>query len=239
MILLRSLLFNIAFYVWTVFSNLAFVWALACPPRWTVLGQRLWAQGVLFLCRAIAGVRMEVRGREHLPNGPVIVAAKHQSAWDTLVWHALLDDPAIVMKKELLSIPIYGGYARKARMIAVDRGAGPSAMRGLIRDGKAAAERNSPIVIFPQGTRVAPVASAPYQPGIAALYKALNIPVVPVALNSGSFWPRRSFLRRPGTIVLEYLPPIAPGLARDAFMTELESRIEGATARLEAKPSSL
>jgi 1-acyl-sn-glycerol-3-phosphate acyltransferase len=231
MTLLRSLFINVAFYAWSVLMNVGCVWVLAGPPLWTVRAQRAWAQGVLLILR-LGGIGIEVRGRHNLPAGACIVACKHQSAWDTIVWHALLDDPAIVMKKELLSIPFYGWYSVKARMIPVDRKAGASAMRAMLRAAQAAADLGRPIVIFPQGTRVAPGAAAPYQPGVAALYRGLNLPAVPVALNSGRFWPRRGFLRRPGTVVLEFLEPIPPGLARDAFMAALEARTEDAANAL-------
>ncbi|HEX9569826.1 MAG TPA: lysophospholipid acyltransferase family protein, partial [Rhodospirillales bacterium] len=186
----------------------------------------------------LAGIGYEVRGRERLPEPPCILAVKHQSAWDTLIWHLIADDPAIVMKRELLALPIYGAYCRKTEMIAVDRKAGASAMRAMLEAARAAAAAGRPIVIFPQGTRTAPgtpTAAAPYLPGVSALYRGLGLPVVPVALNSGLFWPRRSFLRRPGRIVLEYLEPIPPGLPRAAFMAELEGRIETATRRLEVE----
>jgi 1-acyl-sn-glycerol-3-phosphate acyltransferase len=139
------------------------------------------------------------------------------------------------MKKELMLIPVYGWLARKQRMIPIDRKAGASALRGLLRAAEAAKGEGRQIVIFPQGTRVAPGADAPYQPGVAALYARLGCPVVPVALNSGCFWPRRSFVKYPGRIVIELLEPIPPGLAKGAFLAELERRIETATARLEAE----
>jgi 1-acyl-sn-glycerol-3-phosphate acyltransferase len=175
-----------------------------------------------------------VRGDLSLLRQPVIVACKHQSAWDTFIFYLLARDPAYVMKKELMLIPVYGWLARKQRMIPIDRKAGAGALRGLLRAAEAALAERRQIIIFPQGTRVAPGASAPYQSGVAALYGRLGCPVVPVALNSGCFWPRRSFIKYPGRIVLELLPPIAPGLPKAKFMAELERGIETATARLEA-----
>lgn len=238
MLLLRSLAFNLAFYLWTAIMVLGYVPALAGPYQRIVAGQRRWAGHVVWLMRRLAGIDYEVRGQQHLPPGGCIVAAKHQSAWDTLIWHRILDDPAMVMKAELLKIPVYGALCRKSRMIAVDRRGGAKAMRTMLEQTRRALSEGRPIVIFPQGTRTAPgtpIRAAPYLPGVAALYRGLGVPVVPVALNSGQFWPRRSFLRHPGTIVLEYLPPIAPGLAREAFMAELQARIEIGTARLEAE----
>ena len=233
---IRSNLFNLLFYTWTVCMVIGFAPALLLPYQATVWGQRRWARGINFLMRLSAGIHIEYRGLEHRPHGGAIVAAKHQSAWDTMIWHAILDDPAIVLKKELLSVPIYGWMCRKTRMIAVDRKAGTKALRAMLQDGRAAVALGRPIVIFPQGTRTATGASAkdvPYQPGVSALYRGLDVPVVPVALNSGLFWPRRQFMRRPGTIVLEFLEPIAPGLPRKEFDALLQERIETATSALE------
>lgn len=232
MILLRAIAFQIAFWVWSTVINLAWLPSLLMSPMATVRGQTIWAQGVMVLLRVLAGIRYELRGRENIPPGAVLIAAKHQSAWDTMIFHIIARDPAIVMKAELLKIPIYGWYCRHSRMIPIDRDTGSKALRAMVDAAKAAAAEERPIVIFPQGTRVAPDASAPYLPGIAALYRQLGIPVVPVALNSGVFWPRRSIRRKPGTIVLEYLPPIEPGLNRKDFMARLEGAIEPASRHL-------
>jgi len=210
--------------------------ALLLPYQVTVWGQRQWARGVNFLMALTIGIHVEYRGLEFKPKESAIIAAKHQSAWDTLVWHIILDDPAIILKRELLLIPIYGWLCRKSRMIAVDRKAGPKALRAMLDKAKSAVKMRRPIVIFPQGTRVSPgtlVKDSPYQPGVSALYRMLDVPVVPVALNSGQFWPRRRFTRRPGTIILEFLQPIAPGLPRKEFDAVLEKRIENATKALE------
>jgi 1-acyl-sn-glycerol-3-phosphate acyltransferase len=238
MLMLRSTAFNLAFYLWTTLIVLAYIPGLWQPHHVIVSGQRRWARHVTRLLRWLAGIDYEVRGQEHLPAGGVIIASKHQSAWDTLIWHLIVDDPAVVMKAELLKIPIYGGYCRKSRMIAIDRQGGSKAMREMVAQARAAFAEGRPIVVFPQGTRTrpgSPAGEVPYLPGVAALYRGTRAPVVPVALNSGLFWPRRGFLRRPGTIVLEYLEPIPPGIERRTFMAELEERIETATARLEAE----
>ncbi len=226
---LRSLAFNVTFYFWTAIMVFAFVPALLGPARWVVWGQRQWAAGNMWLMKVLAGIDVEVRGRERLPDGPMIVASKHQSAWDTFAYHVFLDDPAIVLKKELLRLPLYGWYCRKTKMISVDRKGGSTALRAMLRAGREVAAEGRPLLIFPQGTRTAPGMTLPYQPGTAAFYKDLAVPVVPVALNSGLFWPRRRFLRQPGTIVIEFLPPIDPGLDRKQFTAELERRIEHGT----------
>lgn len=232
MLALRSALFHLWFWSLSVAMTIAFLPALALPRGVTVWGVEGWVSGILWGLRIFAGIRHEVRGREHLPAGPVLFAAKHFCMWDTLIPHVLLKDPATILKRELLSVPLYGWYARKLAMIPVDRGAHARALKAMVAAAKDRAGAGRTIVIYPEGTR-RPVGAAPdYKPGVAALYGQLGLPCVPVALNSGLHWPRQGYLMRPGTIVLELLPAIPPGLKRDAFMAELEQRIETATHRL-------
>ena len=233
---LRSALFNVLFFAFTVLALLLSLPLLVFPtPAIALWVARTWARGVFFLLRWVVGLRWELRGPHELLRPGVLVASKHQSAWDTIVFFRLLDRPTYVMKQELMRIPIYGWISRRQGHIAVDRKACAAAIRGLLRAARVAFENGRAIVIFPQGTRVAPGATAPYQPGIVGLYSALGVPVVPVALNSGLFWGRRSFVKRPGTIVIEVLPEIPAGRERTEFLGELETRIEAATARLEAE----
>jgi 1-acyl-sn-glycerol-3-phosphate acyltransferase len=235
MIAVRSLLFNVTFYIWTTFMLVICLPILIFDRKITVRCQKFWANGVLWMMRSLVGITLDIRGRQHLGPASAIIASKHQSAWDTLIWHVIVDDPAVVMKSELLWIPIYGWYSLKAEMIPVNRDGGASTLKAMIRSAQKAAHQRRPIIIFPQGTRTAPGAHEPYQPGVVALYRGLNLPVVPVALNSGFFWPRRSLKRNPGTIVVKFLPPIAPGLDRKKFMTALEEKIETATDTLETE----
>ncbi len=235
MLWLRSTIFNIAFYVWSALSAIAHIPTVAMPVGVLARGMWRWGRDINWLLRHLMGIEMEVRGAENLPAGPALVAAKHQSAWDTVIWLHLITWPAIVMKKELAWIPFYGQLCLKARMVLVDRSAGGRAMKKMIRDARAAVADGRKVVIFPQGSRAAPRASTaekPYLPGVAGLYRALGVPVVPVATNSGVFWPRRAWLRRPGTIVVEYLPPIEPGLDRESFMARLEQVIETRSTEL-------
>lgn len=234
MILLRSLLFNVAFYLFTALMALLGLPMLLAPRRWAAGYGRFWAKGVLELLGCFAGLTHEVLGAANLPPGPVIIAMKHQSAWDTLAVPVVFADPAIVLKRELMLIPFYGWYLWKAGMIAIDRGAGASALKRMVAAGERIAAEGRAIVIFPEGTRTAPGTQQPYQPGVAALYRQLGLPLVPVAVNSGVFWGRRHFAKRPGRITMEILPPIPPGGDRRAVMAELEGRIEAATARLVA-----
>lgn len=230
MLVLRSLLFNIAFWLWTVlatFAGLAVIWG---PRRWTLAVGRLWGAGTMRLLALICGLRYEVRGR--IPAAPAIVASKHQSAWDTLIFPVLLRDPAYVLKRELMAIPLLGLCFRRAGHIAVDRRKGGAALRGMVRDARRAVAEGRSIVIYPEGTRTAPGARRLYQPGALALYAQLKLPLAPVALNSGLFWGRRGFLKRPGRIVIEFLEPLPPGGERRTVMAELERRIETASDRL-------
>ena len=191
-----------------------------------------WSAGNGVLLRLIAGVHVEIRNREYRPTGPAIIASKHQSEWEAHVFLHELDDPAYVIKKELSLVPGYGWFSAKVNMIFVDRYGGGKSLRALVRGARKAVARGRPIVIFPEGTRVKPGGKLPYRPGVAALYGALDVPVVPVVLNSGMHWPKGSFRRYPGTIVMAYLPPIPPGLPRRDFMERLESSMEEASHRL-------
>ena len=235
MSLLRSLAFNLLFWLWTTVAVLGMSPMLLGPPRWSSRAQFVWAAGTEFLARHVLGIRFRVRGRENIPAGAVIVACKHQSAYETIVMSLMLPNPAVVMKRELLAIPIYGWYSLRMGMIPVDRSASSLAMRQMLRAAERAAAENRAIVIFPEGTRTAPGAAPHYLPGVAGLYRHLNLPVVPVAIDSGLLWGRNAFRKHPGTVTFQYLPPIMPGLDRRAFMAELEERIESATAALLAE----
>jgi 1-acyl-sn-glycerol-3-phosphate acyltransferase len=235
MTLVRSLTFNLALYLFTALEAILGLPVLLMSRRTGSRFGSSWAAAILKICGWTVGLTHEVRGRENLPKGPAIIAMKHQSAWDTFAVAVIFEDPAIVLKRELIWIPFYGWYLWKAGMISVDRKAGAPALRKLVAASKKAAAMGRPIVIFPEGTRTAPGARRPYQPGVAALYRQLELPLVPVAVNSGVFWGRRRFVKRPGRIAVEILPPFAPGGDRKAVMAELEARIEAATARLVAE----
>lgn len=227
--MIRAILFNVAFYVTTLLFLVLGSWLLFMPRRWAMLGFRAHAVTSVWLLHRIAGTRLEVRGRENLPPGPVLVAAKHQSAFDTFGLVSLMRDPAMIMKQELMWIPLYGWFAQKFGMIFVRRTAGPSALRRMARDAVERAGMGREIVIFPEGTRRPPGAPPDYKPGVILLYETLQIPCCPIALNSGLFWPRRSMLRYPGTIVVDFLDPIPAGLSREQFATRLQGAIESAS----------
>jgi 1-acyl-sn-glycerol-3-phosphate acyltransferase len=231
----RSLAFNVIFFSGTAVM-LLLMWVLLPFPYMAI--QRtvtLWGRAMRWLLRTVVGLGFEVRGRENVPDGPAVFACKHQSAWDIFIFYAIVRDPAYVLKKELMRIPFWGWYATKVHVIVVDRKGGGAALKRMTRAALAALTAGRHVVIFPEGTRTAPGQRRPYQPGVFAIYAEGAAPVVPVAVNSGLFWGRRSFVKRPGVVTLEILPAMPPGLDRRAFMAELENRIESATARLVAE----
>jgi 1-acyl-sn-glycerol-3-phosphate acyltransferase len=236
--MLRSILFAAAFYIATALYLLLGSPLLLGPRSWAMAGLRSHAGTCLWLLRAIVGTRMEVRGREHLPAGACLVAAKHQSAWDTFALVLLFRDPALVMKAELMHVPFYGWFSRKFGMIPIKRETGPSALRELVRAARARIAAGREVLIFPEGTRRAPGAPPDYKPGVVLLYESLGVPCVPLALNSGLYWPRRRLDRYPGTIVVEFLAPLPPGLRRAEFKALLQQRIEEASARLIAEAAA-
>ena len=232
---LRSLLFNILMYVWTGLLCVLLLWTLLLPKAGFLAVIRWYLRTLTFLEKTVLGLDYRVEGLENLPDGPVLIAAKHQSMWETMKLHLIFDDPAVILKRELLSIPLWGWYARKADQIAVDRGGKGRAIASLIEGGRRIAAQNRPIVIFPQGTRVAPGRDLPYRAGVFALYDALDLPVVPMALNSGVFWGRRAFRKNAGTITVQFLEPIPPGLGRDGLAERLRPALEQASDRLAAE----
>lgn len=232
MTMLRSALFNLIFLGGTALVVLLGTPLLVLPPRVLIAYVRLWARGVIALLRILCGIRVSVTGLEHIPPGGAIIAAKHQSAFDTLVWLVLLPNCVYVLKKELLDIPVWGWLARRCGHVAVDRKAGAKALRGMVREAQARLAEGRPLVIFPEGTRTAPGERVPYQPGVAALASATHAPVVPVATDSGRCWGRRAFRKPPGVIHIAVLPPLPAGLPRTALMAALEAAIEDESARL-------
>lgn len=232
---LRSYLFAIAFYVTTALFLLLGSWLLFGPRRWAMEGLRLHGLASLWLLKVIAGTRMDVRGREHLPQGACLVVSKHQSAWDTFALVPLFRDPAIVLKDELKWIPFYGWFCIKFEHILVKRDRAAVALKALVEEARGRVAQGREVVIFPEGTRRMPGAAPDYKPGYVALYEGLGVPCIPLALNSGLYWPRRSLKRVPGAIVVQFLEPIPPGLPRKAFKLELERRLEEASNALLAE----
>jgi len=233
-IFLRSLVFNILFYVvflcWVVVALPTFL-----MPRSAMLRvASWWAASNVFLMRAICNIRVEFRGVEKIPKGPLIVASKHQSMWETISLLRFFEAPFFAVKRELKFIPIFGLFLIKTNMIAIDRSTGARALMKMARRAAGEVRRGRQFVIFPEGTRTAPGAPPKYKSGIALIYADCGVPCLPVALNSGLFWPRRTFMRYPGTLVVEFLDPLPPGLSREEFLARLKSTIEETSDRLVA-----
>lgn len=235
MILVRSLTFIAAYYIYSTLVALLMIPLFLAPRAWVTHVLTWYGAGTTFLLRVICNIRTEVRGREHLPRGAALIAAKHQCMFDIFGSFAFLPDACFVTKKELMIIPFLGWYAKKGGMIVVDRDGHANALRKLLADARDRFKDSRQLVIFAEGTRKAPGAEPDYKPGIAALYRDLEMPVIPMALNTGVHWPAHGVMRYPGTIVFEFLPAIPPGLKRGEFMREMETRIETATNALIAE----
>jgi len=223
---IRSALFNILFWLWIGVLGLACLPFVCLYPPLASIVARTWARGSLWLLRVLCGITHEVRGREYIPAYPAIVASKHQSAWDTVVFWALLPHPSYVLKRSLIYLPVFGWYLVLLKCIYIDRESGASAMKRMLREAKARAQDGRSIVIFPEGTRIAPGMPSTYHPGVAALYQHLGLPVIPVALNSGLCWRKNAFIKQPGKITIEFLPPISAGLKSREFLAQLNEKIE-------------
>lgn len=228
MAFLRSLLFTLIFYPATLLCVLASFPASLLGTRALRAVPHLWVRIHRWCARYILGIRTRIEGAP--PHGAVLVAAKHQSMYETMELVLLLDEPALVMKRELSDIPLWGWVARRYGIIPVDRAGGGAALRRMMRAAEAAIAEGRSIVLFAEGTRVPTGAQPPLQPGFAGLYRALKLPVVPLALDSGRLWPPRRFVKRPGTITFRFGDPIAPGLKRE----EIEARVHAAINTLES-----
>jgi 1-acyl-sn-glycerol-3-phosphate acyltransferase len=234
-IVARSLLFNALFYLNITIRMIVALPTILLPYSFLHGVLRRYASSTLWFLRVVCGTGAEWRGREKLPSGPYIVACKHQSLWETFALFMLLPDPTYVLKRELMWLPLFGWLATKARMIPVDRGSHAKALASMIAAARREAAGGRQIVIFPEGTRRPPGAKPRYLPGVAFLYAELGLPCVPIALNSGLFWPRRSLRRHPGTVLVEVLDAIPPGLEKREFLMRLQNATEQATARLVAE----
>lgn len=232
---LRTILFNLCFYVNTILYMIVCLPVLVMPgrgPLWRIVHS--WTAVNLWFLRTICGITVEFHGVERIPKGALLVASKHQSTAETYALLKLFSDPTYILKRELMWIPIFGWYCLKARLIPVNRGARGGMMAAMAESARKEIARGRQIIIFPEGTRRPVDAEPGYKYGVAYLYGELNVPCLPVALNAGLYWPRRSWHMRPGVIRIECLEPIQPGLHPDAFLTRLQNEIEPATARLVA-----
>jgi 1-acyl-sn-glycerol-3-phosphate acyltransferase len=230
---LRSALFNLLFLLCTAATSIFGLALLPLPRRVMRRYVRVWARLMLWLLKHVCGIGLVVTGREHLPPGPAVIAAKHQSAYDTVVWLAILPEPIYVLKQELLKIPAWGRLAQHYGSVPVDRKGGATALKRMVRESAALLAQGHQVVIFPEGTRTLPGQRVPYQPGIVALAAASRAPVVPVATDSGLHWGRGTLSPKlPGPITIAFLPPLPSGLPRAALLAKLEAQIETETDRL-------
>jgi 1-acyl-sn-glycerol-3-phosphate acyltransferase len=232
---LRSLIFNIAFYINLTILCIIAIPTLFMPYRAIIWIAKLWARTSIWLLRVICNTKTEFRGLEKIPKGAVIAAAKHQSIWETFALMPLFDDPVFILKRELMWLPFFGWYLWKGRMIAVDRGARSQALNGVTTRAKIELALGRQLLIFPEGTRRPAEGEPRYKYGTAHIYGELGLPCVPIALNSGLFWPRRTFLHYPGTIVAEVLDPMPAGLTKEEFAQSVKEILEVATAKLIAE----
>ncbi|QCI64725.1 lysophospholipid acyltransferase family protein [Phreatobacter stygius] len=236
MLLLRSAIFNLFFYLWTLLLVIILVPVLAWPsPRPILFVGWVWGRANLWALGVICGMHVDFRGLEKIPAGAILVAAKHQSAWETFAFFIPFRRPAYVFKRELIHVPLFGWAVWKAEQIPVERGKKGGTLASITPGAHDAVGRGQQVMIFPEGTRRAVGAPPDYKYGVTHLYQALGVPCQPVAHNAGLFWPRRSFMRRPGTVIVECLDPILPGLPPEEFAERLKTAIETATDRLVAE----
>ncbi len=233
MTLIRSLIYVVALYGGMAVVGLVCLPAALVSRRAALAAPRLWTRYALWALRVICGARVTIEGAPIA--APALYASKHQAMLDTLTPFLSLPEPAIVLKKELLTMPVFGWFAQRCGMIAIDREAQASALRGMLRAARARAAEGRDIVIFPEGTRQEIGAAPDYKPGVAALYRDLDLPCVPIAVSTGLVWQAHGVLRRPGHAVIKFLDPIPPGLSRAEFMRELQERIERETEALVAR----
>jgi len=235
MIWIRSVLFTIWLFFWTAFLGTAYLPLVLLPRQFMARALKIWAHVMLFGLRWITGVRIEIRGQQYVPTGAALIAGKHMGMLDTIVPFVVLPDVCFVMKRELTFIPLFGWHAMKATMIWIDRGAQAKALRKMVSDAQDRFVHDRQVVIFPEGTRKMPGAEPDYKPGVAALYRDLNLPCSLIATNSGQHWPAKGILRHPGTVVFEFLEPLPAGLRRGEFMKAMQAKIETASNALMAQ----
>jgi 1-acyl-sn-glycerol-3-phosphate acyltransferase len=233
-IFLRSLVYNVLFYMLLVFWNIVAVPTFVLPPRAFMRVAKAWASSSVWLMRVVCNTKVDYRGLEKIPEGPLIVASKHQSMWETFALMQFFDQPLFIYKRELAWIPVFGWYLIKSKMIGVDRSGGMRSLMEMARRAPREIRNGRQLIIFPEGTRRPVDAPPAYMTGVGQIYVNSGVSCLPVALNSGLFWPRRTFMRYPGTLVVEFLDPLPPGLSRKEFVARMSTSIEEATNRLVA-----
>ena len=233
MLIIRSFLFNFCYIFWTFLVGVIF-WPIVFFPTHLIIlvVGKIWARGLYFFLRLFCNLKLELKGKENIPQQGAIFASKHQSTLETIMFHILIKKPVYVLKQELLDIPVFGYYLKKMGMIAIDRNGGIRSLKILLNQVQEKIKQGYNIIIFPEGTRIAPGETGEYNIGIAAIYNLKIAPVIPVALNTGCFWPKSSFVRKPGSFIIEFLPAMSSELTKTEFMQELQIKIESASKKL-------
>jgi 1-acyl-sn-glycerol-3-phosphate acyltransferase len=231
-IFLRSLVYNVLFYLMLVFWMVVAIPTFLMPSRAFIAVAKAWSRSSVWLLRVICKTKVDYRGLERIPPGPLIVASKHQSMWETFALLQFFDAPLFIYKRELGWIPLFGWYLVKSKMIGVDRSGGMRSLKEMVRRAPKEIKNGRQLIIFPEGTRTAVGAAPDYKTGVGQIYANSGVPCIPVALNSGLFWPRRTFMRYPGTLVVEFLDPLPAGLTRKEFTDRISTSIEQATNQL-------
>ncbi len=232
---IRSLLFNLFFYIWTAVCCIVQIPLLFTKAKTAKFAGLVWSSGIIYALKIITGITYEERGQENLPkSGGYVLASKHQSAWETIIFLKILPNPCYILKEELLKVPFFGRYLKAMEMIAVNRSGGASALRSMISQVNDRVKSNCNIIIFPEGTRTKLYDKPRYHPGIAMIYKesANSFPIIPVALNSGYFWGKGQFTKPKGRIIIHYLPPLPSNLTNKEYLLQLENIVESKSIEL-------
>lgn len=223
----RSLIFNILYVLWTMFIGIIFIPIIILPQKYIILVVgRIWAGGLYFFLKNICKLKLDWQGKENIPAKPAIFASKHQSALETFMFHLLINKPVFILKKELLDIPVFGFYLKKMGMIAIDRDGGMKSLKLLLKQVQDKINQGYNIIIFPEGTRTVPGEDSEYNPGVIALYNLKIAPVIPVAINTGIYWPKNSFYKKQGNFTIKFLPSIEEKLHKEEFLTQLKETID-------------
>jgi len=232
MLFLRTVLFYVLFTIISLIFSITGVFLLPLHNKYTIAYSRGWIRSFYWLLRITTGTGYKLVGMENLPKGPFIMACKHQSMLETFIFPITFDHPHVIMKKELTQIPLWGKILTKYDVIAIDRKKPKEAIKTIVEKAQHALTHDRPLVIFPEGTRYNPGEQSTYQSGVAILYDMLKVPVVPIAVNTGLFWPKDSFIKHPGTGTLKFLPPIEPGLSKQEFLSKLQAVMDSESLKL-------
>ena len=228
----RSILFYLLLGIWTIIMGILFCPCLLLPSKFLFKPVRAWILGIFILLKYICKITHEIQGIDNIPNHSVLIASKHQSAFETFALFYYLSQAIFIHKKQLFLIPIFGQYLKKINMISINRKGGASAMRLMLKQAKNKLAEGFSIIIFPEGTRKKPGEKSDYRSGFVGLYKEMKTEILPVAVNSGKYWPKDTFIKNPGNIIIKILPLINSNIERKEILKLVESKIENATNKI-------